>query len=78
MLLSIFHGFYDELLDKYCLDNGWNEISPNSIIVDATHTKSRYRIEAENSELKHRYGYDVASSIHIAQSFMNQFIIYIY
>lgn len=34
--------------------------------------KSRYQIEAKNSELKHRHGYDVATSVGILGIFSMQ------
>src|SRR4051812_31508921 len=53
----------DELQNKYCLDNGRNAVPPvrmfKYLLLKSIFDLS---IEAKNSELKHRHGYDVASS----------------
>ncbi|MCR8983449.1 hypothetical protein NW802_27875, partial [Brevibacillus laterosporus] len=47
--LMDFSFVYDELKDKYCLDNG-----RKAIIVDATHTKARYNQKSPKEILTDR------------------------
>lgn len=63
-----FSFIYDELLDKYCLDNGRNAVPPirmfKYLLLKSIYDLSDVDVveRSKNSELKHRHGYDVASS----------------
>src|SRR5690606_34030625 len=73
-----FSFVYEELKENYCHDNGRNAVDPIRMfkylllktihdlsdvdIVERSKYKERYKIEAKNSELKHRHGYDVVKS----------------